>query len=1131
MFGMFLKEQRWQCASLSACASELYHDRRARRHLPRVRPLAQGFEQLEARTLLDGLSWTAGPALPTAVGGAETFETGLGTLLIGGATTATGNTTPTTARIFDPYANAWTTAPAADQGRFAGGIGETLSSGKYASNIFLFGGANQGQPTATSHSYNPYSDEDSVNPPSLATARFEFAYATDPNTGDLYALGGLNSAHQALSSVERYDPTNDAWSLISPLPQALSSATAALDGAGHILVFGGTNSAGAPVSTVYSYTIATDSWATMAAMPVAESGAAAVFGAYGQVYLIGGRTTSGATSNVFIFNPVLNEWTSDAPLPTAVYDAAATIDAAGNLDVMGGFNSAGAAVNTFYQSPTLAAPVGLPAVPDIVLDWGGYTYDGAPQPSQTIVVGSDGATPVNGTLTLTYNGSSTPPMNAGSYNVVAAFTSSDPNYVDTVTQGTFYIDPATPAIALSGGGTITYDGSPHPIVATATGVDGSTPVAGSFAYTYNGSSSPPVGPGSYAAIASFTSADPNYTNSSASTTITIPDPTIPTGVTAVGASTTSIQVSWNPVAGADHYNVYEKFVVHDPKGSGSTTYYNIVAGGVTGTSATISVPYFSSHTFYVTSVSAANVESPRSAPASAATLSAPSLYSMLWGGAVTTQATVEVGQTLNVTLLGYGNLSPTYTIDSGPSTMSVDPATGVVTYAPTASEVGYQTATFTATNSTGSSTATFTFHVLAQPTIVVTGGTFTYDGSTHGATAVAYASDGVTPISGTFNILYAPASYPSALGSAPYAEPGSYIVQATFTSSDPNYGGGSGSATIQIIPPASVAQVLVDGTAWSPSYLSNMQNAGLGNGQGYAIPAGSAQALDLPWGNVNQIRIAFNENVNVQENSLSVTGVTVPQSGFSAFTYDSATHTAVWTLSAPIGNDRVQLHLSATGANAVTNPAGDPLDGDWTDQVSSFPSGNGTAGGDFNFGFNVLPGDLNQDGIVNSQDLAAVSAYWLQPTSFANTGGGAILNSQDLATISSDWLATLPSLVVSGASVAAASVSSASVALSSPAIPPVPFVATAQAMTALNSAALIGPMPFVLHEVTEANLAVRASTTSQYAAVSAEASDRPALELAAGKESVGDFLSDEVLESVALGNIASNYRQGRAYST
>ena len=387
------------------------------------------------------------------------------------------------------------------------------------------------------------------HPPRCPPRGYNLAYATDPATGDLYAIGGLSSSKVALSSVEIYDPASDAWSAIASLPQALSGASASTDGAGHILVFGGTNSAGTPVSTVYSYTIASNSWAAVSPLPVAETGTAAVFGAYGQVYVIGGRTTAGTTSNVYIYNPVTDQWSSDAPLPTALSNVAAAIDANGNLDVIGGFNSAGAATATVYQSPALPAPVGLPVAPTIDI-WGNYNvYNGAPQAATASVYASDGSTPVDGTVTFTYNGSTTVPTNAGTYSVLAYFTSNDPNYTNTVAAGTYYIAQASPTISVTGGGTITYDGQPHAIAATATGVDGATPVAGTFSYTYNGSSTVPVNPGTYAAVATFTSTDPNYAGGSASTTITIPDPTIPTGVTAVGSSTTSVTVSWNPVAG------------------------------------------------------------------------------------------------------------------------------------------------------------------------------------------------------------------------------------------------------------------------------------------------------------------------------------------------------------------------------------------------------------------------------------------------------------------------------------------------------------------------------------------------------------------------------------------------------
>jgi len=677
-------------------------------------------ELLEGRFMLDGLSWTSGPALPVALGNVEAINTFVGVLVAGGTTSAAGTTTPRGAYLLDPTdptATSWSTDLSIDRGRNAGGIGATGSFGpvgsdgsKYLSDVMLFGGASAGTPTSSMFNYNLYNVSDTGDagtPPSMSTARYKFAYATDPAIGDLYAIGGLNGSNQRLASVEGYDPAADAWGSVAALPKALSGASAASDGAGHILVFGGIDSAGTPVNTVYRYTIATDSWDTAAAMPIAASGTAAVFGAYGQIYVIGGLAASGPLASVNIYNPVTDQWTSDASLPAAEYGAAAVMDSAGNLDVIGGFDAAGNAVATVYQSAALPAPVGLPAVPTVQL-FADALYDGAPQSASAVAVASDGFTQVDGTFTFTYNGSATPPTNAGAYNLVASFTSSDPNYVNTIETDIFYIDPATPTLAVSGGGTIAYDGLPHPISAAVVGVDGVTPVSGTLNIAYNGSASAPVNPGTYTAVATFTSADSNYTGASASTTIIIPDPTIPISVTVSGASTSSVRVSWNAVQGAAYYNVYKRHVQHSPRGSLETITYPLVAGGVTSTSVVIGV---TSGTFRVTSVSTSGVESPPSILASGSALSAPYLANFLLGGAVMSSASVQVGQTLQFTLLGYGNEAPTYALINGPATMSVDAAMGVVTYSPVAGEVGTVFATFTATNSVGASTATFSFQV------------------------------------------------------------------------------------------------------------------------------------------------------------------------------------------------------------------------------------------------------------------------------------------------------------------------------------------------------------------------------------------------------------------------------------
>lgn len=77
--------------------------------------------------------------------------------------------------------------------------------------------------------------------------------------------------------------------------------------------------------------------------------------------------------------------------------------------------------------------------------------------------------------------------------------------------------------------------------------------------------------------------------------------------------------------------------------------------------------------------------------------------------------------------------------------------------------------------------------------------------------------------------------------------------------------------------------------------------------------------------------------------------------------------------------------------------------------------GLGTLNGQTKEGFLLTPvisGDVNADGIVNSQDLALMSSAWLQtgsgfaPIPQADANGDGIVNSQDIALVSSNWLAS-----------------------------------------------------------------------------------------------------------------------------
>ncbi|MCX6545926.1 MAG: Ig-like domain repeat protein, partial [Acidobacteria bacterium] len=89
-----------------------------------------------------------------------------------------------------------------------------------------------------------------------------------------------------------------------------------------------------------------------------------------------------------------------------------------------------------------------------------------------------------------------------------------------------------------------------------------------------------------------------------------------------------------------------------------------------------------------------------------------------------------------------------------------------------------------------SGTAPFTISP-AAPTVTVSGGPFTYDGTSHEATCTVTGVSGAT-VAGTCTLTY------DGSASAPIAAKTSYVVAATFTSSDTNYSSGTGHGSLTI---------------------------------------------------------------------------------------------------------------------------------------------------------------------------------------------------------------------------------------------------------------------------------------------------------------------------------------------
>jgi len=183
--------------------------------------------------------------------------------------------------------------------------------------------------------------------------------------------------------------------------------------------------------------------------------------------------------------------------------------------------------------------------------------------------------------------------------------------------------------------------------------------------------------------------------------------------------------------------------------------------------------------------------------------------------------------------------------------------------------------------------------------------------------------------------------------------------------------------------PPHVAGVFANGTTWAPSFREYLASAGLGSSQwGYAIPSGRAQLAVLPWVNVNEITVSFDEPVNVRLDSLVIRGAGGPL----VVTAFIGGRVSTWRLASPVRADRLALELKSGDSTGVKDLVGRPLDGEWADGADNFPSGDGAAGGDFAFAFNVLPGDVNGDGSVLADDFSAVKKRFFKDTTDATTG-------------------------------------------------------------------------------------------------------------------------------------------------
>jgi hypothetical protein len=163
--------------------------------------------------------------------------------------------------------------------------------------------------------------------------------------------------------------------------------------------------------------------------------------------------------------------------------------------------------------------------------------------------------------------------------------------------------------------------------------------------------------------------------------------------------------------------------------------------------------------------------------------------------------------------------------------------------------------------------------------------------------------------------------------------------------------------------PPMITGIFATGSLWSTAFIDAVDGGGTGSGNG--IGHLLTRGLTLPGSGIDRIFVQFSEPVlGFNATSFALLGVNVADYSsipdFLSVSYDSLNKRGVIQLSTSVLKDKLRIVVSDT----VTDLAMNALDGDL----------NASAGGVFDFRFNVLVGDANHDGSVNGGDLPSFAS-------------------------------------------------------------------------------------------------------------------------------------------------------------
>jgi len=178
--------------------------------------------------------------------------------------------------------------------------------------------------------------------------------------GIVYVVGGIPANGGAANLVQAYDPVEDSWQVVSPLPTRLHHV-AVVAAVSKLYAIGGYTAQFQPRAGLFEYDPEADEWTEKSPVPTSlGSPAAAVID--GIIYVAGGDGGRGQRT-LFAYDPINNNWTQLADMPTGRnHHAAAAIE--DKLYVVGGRNFGNFTLSTFeVYDPATDTWSTLPDIP------------------------------------------------------------------------------------------------------------------------------------------------------------------------------------------------------------------------------------------------------------------------------------------------------------------------------------------------------------------------------------------------------------------------------------------------------------------------------------------------------------------------------------------------------------------------------------------------------------------------------------------------------------------------------------------------------------------------------------------------------------------------------------------------